>query len=154
MVKYNLEKEIFVNKNILDYVDKVHFTSDIVYLEPTISDVINVDLDLLKSNYFIIKIDNPQNDDYRVSNININLNNAIWDIQRFEVLIQYKYNTYPNIIIRCNDIPVIFPWGEIEPTTIINEGESYFSTYSCRLGKTFNDNKEVIIIQSQWTLMQ
>lgn len=145
--KYFLEKKINNSRSLLDKVDKVHFTQPIVFT-PAQQDHIEIDLDLNESNYFTIDLRGFTYANPTSNTLNVFIDNAPNEVQRFEIHILYSSNVVFDISIIYDDHPVIFPWGQIS-TPMIESGYKQ-SVFSCRLGTSFNNKKEIIIIQSKW----
>ena len=150
ITKYNLEKEVINNRNILDSPTKVsfrtHYPLSFSYSSDTgLYNVVYVDL--TKSNYFYLDLD-LYPEDANFANIFITPVNYTSN-QRFELLIKSGGDTAISLLFIEDNCYFVFPWGYSDPPVNFNENYATYSIISFRVGLITSTKREYIGIQSK-----
>lgn len=152
-IKYILENQIIEGRTIVDSVDKVHFRSAEVlgfgYNSETEKNDL-VEVDLLKSNYFLLDLT-----EYSGSTIT----EAIYfdflnvgETQRFEILLKTDSGVKFEFIWD-EDYDIVFPWGEVSsPLNYVTESYQQ-NIITFRKGLMLDNTIQFVAIQSPWMVI-
>lgn len=153
-IKYILENEISEGRTIVDSVDKVHFRSgEVLNFKYNSETGLNnlIEIDLLKSNYFILDLTQFSNPTTYIESIHVRFLN-VGNTQRFEILLRTN-SLIRYMFIWDSNFDVVFPWGET-PSPLSFSSEVYKQNIiTFRKGLVVNNIIQFVGMQTPWIII-